>query len=367
MSSYRPSSTYAPSSPSTYYYYIDPSVDAKCRQATGQPFSVYFQRAQQQARAALTRLSDPRDTDFARVFNVIMKTPRGDRTRLPRAGAWQRIRCGGLQPGASWQTTAEHVARDLSVFAQNFRPAPSRAAAHVRFYADGRRRWTELRGGGGVRFDPVNHLLHKGNWGALRYGQAFRTGLRPDWAVPRDENPERWVIDFSDAYWGTVQDEMAFVRSCRGDLSRVPINDLLVSSLTRLIFHETMHAPPLYLDDIPFNGETSMWEVVMASKKSEAHRNAESMAVLGTWAWLADQKPAGFRTGGYTLDRSWGRIPGSFDDVKNDFDDDDLEEEERMDGVTIGGSSSQKWVRFRGNNAVSGIMMPYRDLTRQNI
>lgn len=349
---------------STFYYYIDPSCDAKCKKATGKHFSVYMKRAQHWASRALARLGDPRDADFARVFNIIMKTPKSDKEQLARAGQWQGIRRGGFQPVEEWQTTAQHVCRDLAVFAKSFHPTNDRRAAHVRFFSDNRRRWQFIpgRNGHAVPFDPVNHLLYQGDWAALADGQAARTGLRPEWEVPAGENPRRWVIDFGDSFWEGVEDEGMFVAKC-DSLSRVPINDLIVSSVPRVIFHEVMHAPPFYMDDVPLNGETCTWEVVMNSKKGEAHTNAESMAVLGMWAWLADTRPAGRSKGGYSLDRNWDRIPGSGEDLHCDFDEDDLEEEEKLAGVAVG-QRSQKWVAFKGNHAVQGIMVPYADLTR---
>lgn len=349
---------------STFYYYIDPSCDAKCKHVTGQPFDVYFKRAQHWAARALARLADPHDTDFARVFNVVMKAPRADGERLPRAARWQGLCRAGLQPAGEWQTAYQHVCRDLSVLARCWRPTASRGLAHVRFFSDDRRRWRAARGRDGrpVPFDPVNHLVYSGDWAALADGQAARTGLHPGWAAPAGENPARWVVDFGDGFWKGVEDEARFI-SGYDSLSRVPINDLIVSSLARVVFHEMMHAPPFHLDDIPLDGETCTWEVVMHSKKGEAHRNAESMAVLGLWAYLADTRPAGWKKGGYSLDRNWDRIPGGWEDIKNDFDEDDLDEEERGTGVTAG-QSSQKWKAVRGNHAVRGVMIPYSDLTR---
>lgn len=136
------------------------------------------------------------------------------------------------------------------------------------------------------------------------------------------------------------------------------------------ILHEVMHCPPYYLDDIPLqfpNGtsETSSWEAVMSCKKGDAHRNAESIALLGLWAALADTLPQGRSSGGFTVDRAWDVIPGAWEDAKNDFDDDELDEEER------GGVSTwtEKWTLYlpyagnRINRAARGDIRGYLDIT----
>lgn len=349
-----------------FSYYIDASCEAKCRQVTGQSFETFFKRAQKFASHALARIQNPNDTDFARVYNVIMKAPKSDGERLGRARIWQARYRDGFQNPNEYEPTVKHVLRDLSLFANSFRVTSDRHAANIRFFSDDRRRWQSVGFDGHgqeLHYDTINHIIHAGNWSALKDGQAFRAGLLPDRRVPDGENPCRWVIDVGDAFWRDVEDEMSFVRQRHSGLARTPINDLIVSSLSRLILHEVMHAPPFYLDDVPHQGETSTWEVVMASKKGDAHRNAESMALLGLWAFLADTRPPGHKRGGYSIDRNWDRIPGANQDIKNDFDDDDLDEEERQAGVIFGGQSSQKWMSSKHNYAVQGVMVPYVDLT----
>lgn len=135
------------------------------------------------------------------------------------------------------------------------------------------------------------------------------------------------------------------------------------------ILHEVMHCLPYYLDDIPFRlpdgtSETSSWEAVMSCKKGDAHRNAESIALLGLWAALADTTHQGRNNGGFTLDRAWDTIPGSWEDTKSDFDDDELDEEER--GVS---TWTEKWTLQlpyagnRVNRAVRGDIRGYSDIT----
>ncbi|KAF3764111.1 hypothetical protein M406DRAFT_330460 [Cryphonectria parasitica EP155] len=346
-----------------YYYYVDPACDAKCYKATGQPLAFYVHRAQEQAARALARLRDRHDTDFARVFNVIMKTPRGDRERLPRSGSWQCLRLGFRhQPKRHWRTTMQHVARDLSTFAHRFRPSSDRKAAHVRFFSDNGERWVQ---DGPHLYDPVNHIIHNDRTAPLSLDQASGACMHPEGEARADENPDRFIIDFGERCWREIRDEKMYIQS-RGDLSKVHINDLLVTSLSRLIFHEMMHGPPFHLDDIPHAGETAMWGVVMASRKGDAHRNAESMAALGFWASLADTIPAGWETGGYTLDRSWDQIPGSSDDVKHQASGEHLLiVEERKESVYALPEAMSKWSISQDNPAARGVLVPYADLTGQ--
>ena len=102
----------------------------------------------------------------------------------------------------------------------------------------------------------------------------------------------------------------------------------------------------------------------MSCKKGDAHRNAESIALLGLWAALADTTHQGRNNGGFTLDRAWDTIPGSWEDTKSDFDDDELDEEER--GVS---TWTEKWTLQlpyagnRVNRAVRGDIRGYSDIT----
>lgn len=102
----------------------------------------------------------------------------------------------------------------------------------------------------------------------------------------------------------------------------------------------------------------------MNCKKGEAHRNAESVALLGLWAALADTVPQGSNTGGFTLDRERDLIPGAWEDAKNDVDDDDLDEEEQAVSTwtekwTLQPPYPGNWVNraFRGDN------IGYSDIT----
>lgn len=130
-----------------------------------------------------------------------------------------------------------------------------------------------------------------------------------------------------------------------------------------------MHCLPYYLDDIPIwfpdgTTETSSWEAVMQCKKGDAHRNAESIALLGLWAALADTTPQGRSIGGFTLDRGWDTIPGAWDDTKNDFEDDELDKEEREVSTWTAKWTLQLPNGVHGvNRAVRGDIRGYSDIT----
>lgn len=74
----------------TKYYYIDNSANNHARLATQgtRSFDDFVRSAQHWARRAVERLQDRNDTDFARVFNVIFKTPKSNRDPLPNSRRW---------------------------------------------------------------------------------------------------------------------------------------------------------------------------------------------------------------------------------------------------------------------------------------
>ncbi|KAL1846966.1 hypothetical protein Daus18300_014096 [Diaporthe australafricana] len=332
-----------------HYYFIDATCDISARNATqgNRCFDSFVQAAQRWARRAVERLQDNGDTDFARVFNVIFKTPKNDCIPLPLPERWQSR--FGFQDDHEWIPTIDHVLNALSDFENNWRRTDNRHEANLRFFSDNRRRW--LDGGHNPMslqdrlYDPVNHVWYIGNVAALDDGQAVGfDGIPGSEHFPhfdpdarrhsRQENPRRYVIDISNSAWDNFRDWDHLLESRDASFNGVTINDMISSSMTRLILHEVMHCLPYYLDDVrlEFPGatsETSSWEAVMNCKKGDAHRNAESVALLGLWAALADTIPHRSTAGGFTLDRGWDSIPGAWEDAKNDFDDDELDEEEQ--------------------------------------
>lgn len=126
----------------TFLYYVDPTCETKCRQATGQSFHAYFQRAQRRASRAVDGLRDELDIDFARVFNVIMKTPKADQVLFPRSFECQQLGLNKLlvsscKSRSEWATTLDHVLSDLRILSQFWRPTDDRRVSHVRFFCLG--------------------------------------------------------------------------------------------------------------------------------------------------------------------------------------------------------------------------------------
>ncbi|KAK7708016.1 hypothetical protein SLS64_006838 [Diaporthe eres] len=301
------------------YYFIDTTCDSNARNATrgNRSFDFFVRAAQSWARRAVERLRDNSDTDFARVFNVIFKTRKNDRTPLPRSHRWQSR--FGYQDDRDWVPTIDHVIRVLSDFGDNWRRTENRQEASLRFFSDNRRRW--LEGGRDPvsqqdrRYDPVNHVWYAGNVAALDRGQAVGfDGIPGSEQFPhfhpdmrqheRRENSRRYVIDISNNAWNEFRDWSNVLGSRGANFNNVTINDIISSSMTRLILHEVMHCLPYYLDDVPTRfpdgtTETSSWQAVMNCKKGDAHRNAESIALLGLWAALADTIPQGRNAGGF--------------------------------------------------------------------
>jgi hypothetical protein len=123
-----------------------------------------------------------------------------------------------------------------------------------------------------------------------------------------------------------------------------------------------MHSRHYLLDDHPRDGATLGWAYCMRRKKGEACGCAESLALLGLWAALADMRPSsgnssGQGVGGFTVDRAWDKIPGERDDLDLEGFSDDEEEDK-------GKGANRKWENGKGNAALRGELKFYRDLTK---
>ncbi|KUI53060.1 hypothetical protein VP1G_00451 [Cytospora mali] len=365
-----------------YYYYIDSSVENKAIGATQgrKQFKDFVQAAQHWARRAVERLQDRNDTDFARVFNIIFKTPKSNPTRWSNSRRWQmRYR---MQSERDWMPTIDHVVAVLSDFANNWTMTTNRQHAHVRFFSDDRARFR--RAPNGMYYDTVNHVYYPDseNWEDLRWGQAIGSSGVPgtDADLPHvnqrtrqsamQENPNRYVIDISTHAWQGFTDWDQWLGR-RGNFATVDLEHLISSSMTRLLLHEVLHAPPYLLDDsmrdVDDGSATSGWQAALQCKKGQAHRNAESLALLGLWAVLADTVPQGMARGGFSLDRNWDLIPGAREDIQNDFEDEDLDDEEM---AAVASPWTEKWrlalpypPPFNVNMAVRGTIMAYADIT----
>ncbi|KAM7186739.1 hypothetical protein V8F20_011250 [Naviculisporaceae sp. PSN 640] len=348
-------------------------IDQSCHQR-GVDFDVYIREAMDLAGRAAARLQRVSDTDFARVYNIIFKTPKSDGTRFPTPYLHQLM--NGFQDETRWKTAAQYARRHLIDFSTNWRRTDSRREANVRIYGDGGRRWIRSPHleDQGRHYDPINNMYLTGNLRELRRGQAF-TSYQQRHGI-RGENPERVTIDLCQMAWEgplhSFRDVCDMIRS--QNATRVNIGDIGESLITRIIFHEFMHCRVYGRDDAPddHDGLTSGWEYCMQLKKRQACAGAESIAYLALAAGLADVRPRNRTSGGFTFDRRWDAIPGSHDfPDPPDFDLDDLDTDEEVDEqfawelaeIHEKRQGNRKWENFPGNSAVRGTLIFYDSIT----
>ncbi|KAK0731023.1 hypothetical protein B0H67DRAFT_639455 [Lasiosphaeris hirsuta] len=226
----------------------------------------------------------------------------------------------------------------------------------------------------GKYYDTVNHLIFIGNWDDLWDGQAFTSFLLP--AVPRPgENGNRTTIDICEAAWNPEPEDKEAAplpfslgqfpgtELERRGLHTVNIGDLGDALMTRLIFHEFMHARCYLLDDFRADEATSSWAYCIARKKGEAAGCAESMAYFSLWAGLAGLRPLGKTRGGLTMDRGCDSIPGYNQDVIT-FSDDEDDDDDAEDGEVKEDKSTRKWdAKHPRNDMVRGRITYYQNLT----
>ncbi|KAK4044404.1 hypothetical protein C8A01DRAFT_31458 [Parachaetomium inaequale] len=349
-------------------YWIDPS----CDEAAGGDFeTLHVLEARHWAKRAYERLCSDTDTDFARVFNLIFKTPKTDTKFFPRPDNWQEVHGDHLD---QWQTSSQHVLAVLYDFAHNWARTDNRQEADVRIYAGARglSRWQPLLAGldgsGNTHFDPINCLVASGvDRDNL---QAFTAYFSTPTPVDENEHPLRGTIDLGPGAWAVPEPPQISVTSLstldpalllsenNQDGAPVTITHLSRSLVTRLLLHEFMHVHGYLLDDShDYDNEdgTAGWWFCMRRWKGEAAVCAEPVAMLGLWAALADMRPAGMARGGFTVERGWDEIPGGWEDVHPDGRDDDEAEEEGM-------KWDEDWMDG-GNSALKGELRFYEDIT----
>ncbi|GAB1310748.1 SprT-like domain-containing protein [Madurella fahalii] len=341
-------------------------IDQSCDVAAGGNFEAYILEARQWAKRAVMRLCSDTDTDFARVFNVIFKTPKTDKVPCSKSSFWQTV--NGIQSENEWMCSSTQVYNILHDFAFNWARTSDRLAADVRIYANtGLYRWSTAPDGS--RYDPINHVYLTGDWDNLITGQAFTSWRVPEFESPppynpRFGNPRRVTIDICPSAWEpaihgiprTLSKLDPFSLFQKGPGRNPIIGPFAESFISRLIFHEFMHCQHYLLDDHPRDMETSGWSYCMRRKKGAAATCAESLAMLGLWAGLADTRPKGYEKGGFTLDRGWDLIPGSRHD-EEEFSDDEKQGEK-------GSKWDANWPGPGGNKAVKGVIRFYKDITQ---
>ncbi|AEO66217.1 uncharacterized protein THITE_2128311 [Thermothielavioides terrestris NRRL 8126] len=320
-------------------------IDQSCHDAAGSNFDEYVIEARRWARRAYERLRNPKDTDFARVFNLIFKTPTTDKTPCSKSFRWQQAH--GLQPESEWKSSYENVMSVLHDFAFNWARTSHREKADVRIYSapGGFSRWKPDLEHKHL-YDPINHVWYHNGADVFHTCQAFVSNKRPA------RLPAGMVLSLDRLDPALVK--RMTTGDSKGKLAAVGLFSPWL--LSRLLFHEFMHASCYMLDDHLTDPEgTSGWAYCMRRKKGRAASCAESLAMLGLWAALADLRPAGEPKGGFSVDRRWDQIPGGWDDEEV-FEDDDEKEKKRK--------QTKKWdPNWPGNGALKGEMVFYRDLT----
>lgn len=287
----------------THSYYLDPSI--------GSYFQDIFERAQFFAARALQRLDDPTDSQFARVFELIFKTPITDAEPVGR--------CDRFQPAPGQQRESElrprsvlsHVRRELRSFAYGWEKAKFRALAELRLHWDGRARWVRQ---GQVYFDPVNYIVCSDSKEDMEKSltQSSAT-ISADHAAdtrlfPEYQHPRRAVVDFSEK---ARRNQIPWAECVEANLNGLHIDDIGNDMLEITLIHEVMHCQAYRLRDFfDENGRTCGWDMLMGLNKDESYNCAESMAMLCLAAALADLRPAGLPRGcKYTISSDGKIIP----------------------------------------------------------
>ncbi|KAK3300752.1 uncharacterized protein B0H64DRAFT_314110 [Chaetomium fimeti] len=327
----------------TWLYWMDPS----CDNASNGGVEAHLSEARHWAKRAYERLTSRTDTDFARVFNIIFKVPVADPVRYP-TGPWsQSIR--GPQLPDEWRTSAEHVLGVLYHFAHCWERTNERKKADVRIYATdlAQSRWLPI--GTTDAFDPVNQLVYDETPASLHGDDEHDMAsavcdLRPGLWTPatgkfltlRGLNPTLLLAQHNPPRRPTTGSGDPIVRN------------LVVDLMACTIFHEFMHV--YLLDDFAEDsGRSAGWGHCMLQKRGEAAVCAESLAVLGLFAALADMTPGGRPSGGFSLNRQWRGTSGGLYDADGSV---EVPDETESD-------PDEKCV----NSAVRGELIFYEDLT----
>lgn len=288
----------------TRYYYLDASI------GNLEDFEALFKRAQSFAARALERLTDPPlDTEFARVFEYIFKTPVTDVEPMTRSINFKPT--DGQGRDHKLRPVLAHVCRELYSFANDWARTWDRRQAEVRIHFNEAHRYVQHQG---ELFDPVNHLFAFRNmeymewlWYNANAFVSYRRPLDPSFN-PRWEHPRRNVIDFTEV---AQYDQSTWGKWTRVHLFGISVDFVAADLLETILIHEMMHCAAYSLQDFcNANGGTGGWGVIMGATKQQSYICAESIAMLCLAAALADlhpmDLPSGYR---YTISRD-GIIDG---------------------------------------------------------
>ncbi|KAI7779101.1 hypothetical protein LA080_001355 [Diaporthe eres] len=288
----------------THSYYLDPSV--------GEGFQVLFERAQSFAARALERLSDPTDSQFAQVFELIFKTPITDAEPVGRSVEFEpaegQDRAYELRP----RSVLSHVRRDLRSFAYGWERARFRALAEVRIHGDGLGRWVQQEPEGYL--DPVNYIVRDDSKEEMEHtiteSTATLSGDLPEASplIPEYQHPRRVVVDFTEK---AQRKQIPWASVVGGSLNGLHIDDVGNDMLEITLIHEVMHCRAYrLLDFFDEDGKTCGWSMLMGLSKDESYICAESIAMLCLAAALADLEPADLPRGyRYTISSDGEIIP----------------------------------------------------------
>jgi hypothetical protein len=327
----------------TWLYWIDPS----CDEVSKGDFEACLFEARYWAKRAYERLTSETDTDFARIFHILFKVPITDDFRYPMSHLWQSVH--GRHPQTQWRTSAEQVLGVLHNFAHCWRRTHDRQEADVRLYATdlAHSRWLPYGPDGAI--DPVNHLVSTETPAEMAEDNTATAVCDGKWLPVEGENPRRTTIEMSPSLWipleRTPPEKAPGFLTLRGmdpsvllgghDANGVEGADRVDDGVDKqvhaprlltswklaedlipcLLFHEFMHIYLLTDFANSDDGRTSGWRLCMLRERGEAPVCAESLAMLGLWAALADMRPADKPSGGFSLHRWWRETPGMPYDV----------------------------------------------------
>ncbi|KAK4210531.1 hypothetical protein QBC37DRAFT_292265 [Rhypophila decipiens] len=275
------------------YYWIDPSCDG----INKTDFDVYVREARALALRASQRLASPTDTDFARVFNLIYKTPKAATAKYPAPENWYNINgLYNLHPNVrAKKTVFKHVMDILTDFATDWEKTDVREKAHVRIYNDCGLRLKYYKDAK-LSYDPVNDI----------------SMVTDSEILPKNLYTACTLKNLPPLLAGNTTTPAL----------RMQVNKVSAFMITRLIAHEFMHTHPYGLTDGSAAGTgryTAGWRHIMSETKDDVWPNAEAIALLIFAAGAADTRPQGKTKGGYTVARSWDSIPGSSDPDKTNL------------------------------------------------
>ena len=341
-------------------------IDDSCHNigGVGDPdFDIYVQEAMRLARRAVIRLQSATDSDFARVYNVLMKTPKNDTATYPRGPHWCLLNGHkGKGDPAPPKTVLQHVLANLCDFGTNWTRTRVRTEADVKLYADQLKRFKPHATIPRLWEDAPNDIyLPDSLIKCVENGVPVPKSTVAAIHISGYNNGKVSTIDFFPRSWRGMNQPIFQILGggleVGGDIP-LPMDQISIMNLPKYIIHEFMHCYAYGCDDT--NGpypKGNPWLYSMRLEKSKAYQDADTMSMLAFVAGFADVKRSGKAKGGFTLDRIWDTIPGPTD----------LGAHTQLCGVP---GTGNKWdPDFKGtpcksNTAYEGLLVYYEDITK---